>query len=189
MKLLLARFMLAFMLLWLPLQGYAAQSMHACQKHHAHEQLAESSPHEGCHGQHMSPHHEHTLAKANLACDDCSSCHLMAQPALIVTPLALVFDSVKLPQPISNVSFLPILPRTAATPASRVFLLIFSKSPQQAWQLSHPDYETRHARFPHPALSGGRGGRRLASRVSGLAGEWVVTPIARVMYDIQGTTS
>ncbi|BCB27143.1 hypothetical protein SKTS_20290 [Sulfurimicrobium lacus] len=122
MKLILARFMLAFMLLWLPLQGYAAQSMHACPKHHAHEQLAESSPHEGCHGQNMAAsHHAHPIAKANLACDDCSSCHLIVQPALIVAPLALIFDTVKLPQPISNDSFLPFFPEQPQHPPLAFF--------------------------------------------------------------------
>lgn len=121
MKLLFARFMLAFMLLWLPFQGYAAQSMPACPKHHAHEQMAESSPHEGCHGQHLSARHITLLAKANPACDDCSSCHLIVQPALIVAPLVLVFDTVKLPHPLSDLSFPPFFPEQPQRPPLAFF--------------------------------------------------------------------
>ena len=121
MKLLLARFMLAFMLLWLPLQGYAAQSMTSCQKHHGHVQLAESSPQEGCHGQHHPDNHAQTLVKANLACDDCSSCHLISQPALIVAPLSLAFDAVKLPQPLSSVTYLLFFPEQPQRPPLAFF--------------------------------------------------------------------
>jgi hypothetical protein len=121
MKLLLARFMLAFMLLWLPMQGYAAQAMPFCQKHHSHEQLAESAPQEGCHGQHNPDHHAQTLVKANLACDDCSSCHLIAQPALIVNPLSLGLDIVKPSQTLSNASFLPFFPEQPQRPPLAFF--------------------------------------------------------------------
>jgi len=121
MKLLLARFMLAFMLLWLPMQGYAAQAMHACQKHHGHAELAMNTQQEGCHGQHNPDHPAQTLVKAKLACDDCSSCHLIAQPALIVNPLSLVIDAVKLPQPVFNVSFLPFFPEQPQRPPLAFF--------------------------------------------------------------------
>lgn len=121
MKLFLARFMLAFMLLWLPLQGYAAQSMTSCQKHHNHVQLAESTPQQGCHGQHHPDSHTQTLVKASLACDDCSSCHLIAQPALIVNPLSLVLDAVKPPQSLSEVSFLLFFPEQPQRPPLAFF--------------------------------------------------------------------
>jgi hypothetical protein len=119
MKLLLARFMLAFMLLWLPLQGYAAQSMTSCQKHHNHARLAESTPQPGCHGQHHPD--TQTLVKASLACDDCASCHLIAQPALRVTPLSLGLDTVKPPQSLSEVSFLLFFPEQPQRPPLAFF--------------------------------------------------------------------
>jgi len=121
MKLLLARFMLSFMLLWLPLQGYAAQSMISCQKHHDHAQPAEISPQESCHGQHHPESQAQTLVKANLACDDCASCHLIVQPALIVATLSLGLDTIKPPQFLSKVSFLLFFPEQPQRPPLAFF--------------------------------------------------------------------
>jgi len=121
MKLLLARFMLAFMLLWLPLQGYAAQSMISCQKHHDHAQPAEIAPQESCHGQHHPESQAPTLVKANLACDDCASCHLIVQPALIVATLSLGLDTIKPAQFLSKVSFLPFFPEQPQRPPLAFF--------------------------------------------------------------------
>lgn len=114
MKQILARLMLAFMLVWLPLQGYAAQSMHACQKHQAHVQQMEHAAHEACHahpGLHAQSH-----VKANLVCDDCSSCHLIAQPAMLASPLLLGIDAVKIPQPTYSVTFLLFFPEQPQRP-------------------------------------------------------------------------
>lgn len=121
MKLLLARFLLAFMLLWLPFQGYAAQGMISCQKHHDHTKLEESAPLVSCHGEHHPDNHAQTLVKANLACDDCSSCHLIAQPALIVNPLSLLMDTAKPPQSLSKVTFLLFFPEQPQRPPLAFF--------------------------------------------------------------------
>lgn len=116
MKLLLARFLLAFMLAWLPLQGYAVGAMSTCQGHHDHAAAMETTQHEGCHGEHGAVTHTPSFAKANLACDDCASCHLVAQPALMVSPLSLGVDAVKPRQPNFSVTFSLFFPEQPQRP-------------------------------------------------------------------------
>ncbi len=112
MKNALARTLLTFMLVWLPLQAYAAQVMPFCQNHHDHAAaLAEPPQHEGCHG-HDAP----SVAKISLACDDCSSCHLMVQPALLFNPLLLVIHSASAPQPVSIATFSLFFPEQPQRP-------------------------------------------------------------------------
>lgn len=116
MKIFLARLLLAFMLVWLPLQGYAIETMPFCL--HQHEEGAmqtASGEHAGCHGQEAPPHHDKSNAKSGAACDDCFSCHLIVQPALIVVPLALGVDS--------NRSF--------QHPLKNSFSLFFPEQPQR----------------------------------------------------------
>ena len=112
MKNALARFMLAFMLVWLPLQAYAAEVMPFCQNHHGHAAaIAESPQHEACHGHDMP-----SVSKISLACDDCSSCHLMVQPALLLNPLPLVFLSASTRQPHLIASFSLFFPEQPQRP-------------------------------------------------------------------------
>lgn len=115
MKIALARFLLAFLLVWLPLQAYAAGSMSYCQRHHEHATTlasAEHTVHMGCHAQAGATD---LSAKSLPGCDDCSSCHLFAQPALAVAVLTLQIDVV----------------RTHQAPSASSFSLFFPEQPQR----------------------------------------------------------
>lgn len=117
MKIAVARFLLAFLLVWLPLQAYAAGSMSYCQRHHEHA-VADTEPvaHMDCHDAHGSADQSgNSIAKSVPACDDCSSCHLLAQPALAVAALTLGIDSVKARQ----------------VPLATSFSLFFPEQPQR----------------------------------------------------------
>lgn len=114
MKIALARFLLAFLLVWLPLQAYAAGSMSYCQRHHEHATApatAEPAPHMDCHAQPAADLSSQSLP----GCDDCSSCHLFAQPALAVDVLTLQIDVV----------------RTHQAPPASSFALFFPEQPQR----------------------------------------------------------
>ena len=120
MKNTLARFLLAFMLLWLPLQAYAAQTMPFCQNHHGHATaLAEAPQHEGCHGQ--QGHNASSISKISLACDDCSSCHAIYQPALLFSPILLGIDAVRAQQPLLAASFSLFFPEQPQRPPLAIF--------------------------------------------------------------------
>lgn len=122
MKVLLARLLLAFMLLWLPLQGYALEAMSTCQRHHDHAAVVENSVHEGCHGEHSATAQSPSVIKANLsACDDCASCHLIAQPALIVKPLSLGIDVARAQQPAFSTAFSLFFPEQPQRPPLAFF--------------------------------------------------------------------
>lgn len=123
MKVLLARLLLAFMLVWLPLQGYAVEAMSTCQRHHDHMAMMEeeSVQHEGCHGDQSPAVQSSSFIKANLNCDDCASCHLISQPALIVKPLFLGIDAVKPRQPVFSVSFSLFFPEQPQRPPLAFF--------------------------------------------------------------------
>ncbi|MDO9189088.1 MAG: hypothetical protein Q8K01_12050 [Sulfurimicrobium sp.] len=113
MKVYFTRLLLAFMLVWLPIQGYASEAMSFCPHQHedAPMQMA-ADGHEGCHGQ----DHGTTIAKSGVACDNCFSCHLIAQPALIVAPLALVVDSSRSFQRPFNLTFSLFFPEQLQRP-------------------------------------------------------------------------
>ena len=122
MKIFFTRLLLAFMLVWLPLQGYASEAMSFCL--HQHEDTAmqmTAGEHQGCHSQKASSQHEETIAKNSAACDNCFSCHLIAQPALIVAPLALGVESSKLFQPPLKTSFSPLFPEQLQRPPLAFF--------------------------------------------------------------------
>lgn len=122
MKVFLARFLLAFMLVWLPLQGYALEAMSTCQRHHDHAAVAENSAHQGCHGEHSATAQSPSFLKANLSgCDDCASCHLIAQPALIVKPLCLGIDVTRPQQPAFSVTFSLFFPEQPQRPPLAFF--------------------------------------------------------------------
>lgn len=121
-KTILTRLLLAFMLVWLPLQGYAAEAMSMCQRHHDRADMHENIPHEGCHGDHVSSAETPTSSiPSNLDCDDCASCHLIAQPALIVESLVPALDIIRLQQPIFSVTFTLFFPEQPQRPPLAFF--------------------------------------------------------------------
>jgi len=104
------------MILWLPLQGYAALAMPFC-KHgfHMSEHATAQSPvqvHTGAQGildsrQHAAHAslHQHGGAPDSLVCNDCGVCHLACSPTAPASPAAV--------EPIgaeSFVQFSPMLP-------------------------------------------------------------------------------
>lgn len=122
MKIFLARLLLAFMLVWLPLQGYASGTMTFCA--HQHDEGAmqmAAGEHAGCHGHEATPQHDKTSAKSDAACDNCFSCQLIAQPALTVAPLALGLDSGGSFQAPSNLSFTLFFPEQPQRPPLALF--------------------------------------------------------------------
>lgn len=94
MKQRLQKLILGFLLLWLPLQGFASAGMTFCRHDHARTAAAHASM-EDHHGMYhdghacdddqnspATPHHQ-------TPCDDCGYCHLGTAPALLFTPAAL----------------------------------------------------------------------------------------------------
>ena len=80
--------LVAVMILWLPLQGYAALAMPFC-RHGLHASASEHAPaqargetHRGDTGRHhvvhVALHHHGTVD--SLACNDCGVCHLASSP-------------------------------------------------------------------------------------------------------------
>lgn len=117
MKICFTRLLLAFMLIWLPLQGYAGGSMTFCShQHEADTSHKDAVEHQGCHDQIAYPHHEKTITQSSVSCDNCFSCHLIVQPALIVAPLALGLDSNRLFQPPLNLAFTLFFPEQLQRP-------------------------------------------------------------------------
>jgi hypothetical protein len=74
------------LVLWLPLQGYAAPMMPFCQ--HGHECASGMDGADGlpCCPDHQS-HHDKTPASG---CDNCAFCHLCATPAPLAAELLVV---------------------------------------------------------------------------------------------------
>jgi hypothetical protein len=93
MKQLSRNFILGFLLLWLPLQGFAAASMSYCRHEHSPPPALHAGMHEqhGQHGGHDCGHDQNSSASSSshILCDDCGFCHLGAAPALLSTPVAL----------------------------------------------------------------------------------------------------
>jgi len=107
---------LAFIMLWLPLQGFASTSMPLCQHN---EQPAQHSHHDmmdGAHEDHQAHHqHDQHPSKSDLPCDNCSMCHMCSAMAL---PTALTALNIK------PVSF-------SYTPALTRFSQVFPEQPQR----------------------------------------------------------
>ena len=76
------KFLLICLMLWLPLQGYAATTMPFCQQgthdqktHHQMSAMAQD-------GQATNAGHDQHNGKANTACDGCTLCHMCSAMAL-----------------------------------------------------------------------------------------------------------
>lgn len=114
MPLFLRNLILVFIMLWLPLQGFAATSMSVCQRN---EQPAQQAQHDMMHAAHdggyaHSGHDQHP-EKSDLSCDNCAMCHMcgaMGIPTVsavlnikpasrINTPAPARFSQVYLEQP------------------------------------------------------------------------------------------
>lgn len=113
MLLFLRNLILVFIMLWLPLQGFAATSMSACQRN---EQPAQQAQHDMMHAAHdgyAQPGHDQHPATSDLSCDNCAMCHMCGtmgiptvtapvniKPASHIPPPALTrFSQVYLEQP------------------------------------------------------------------------------------------
>ncbi|MDD5329265.1 MAG: hypothetical protein PHX38_04615 [Sulfuricella sp.] len=93
MKQRLRKLILAFLLLWLPLQGFAATGMSYCRHDHTpphaamHGQHAMAGSHVCCHDQNSSSPQHQTSG------DDCGYCSLAGAPALLPTVAGLTDDA------------------------------------------------------------------------------------------------
>lgn len=90
MKHLLRQFVLAFLLLWLPLQGFAAAGMSFCRHDHTPPAAMQEMDHQAMHqGHDCCPQSDTDAGSSQNLCDDCGYCHLGAAPALLPTAAAL----------------------------------------------------------------------------------------------------
>ena len=89
MKRLLRNFILAFLLLWLPLQGVAAAGMSFCRHDHTPPAAAHSTMNDHQDGHACSHDQDASSTSSQTSCDDCGYCHLGGAPALLPTLAAL----------------------------------------------------------------------------------------------------
>ncbi len=77
MPLFLRNIILVLIMLWLPLQGFAANSMSVCQRNEQPAQQAQYDMLQTAHGGgYAHPGHDQHPAKCDLSCDDCAICHM-----------------------------------------------------------------------------------------------------------------
>ncbi len=82
-------FIIGFLLLWFPLQGFAAPGMSFCRHNHVPPPAMQATM-QYHHAGHDCDHHQNTsCAKHQTQCDDCGYCHLAGAPALLHTPTGL----------------------------------------------------------------------------------------------------
>jgi len=103
MPIFLRNLILVFIMLWLPLQGYAAANMPTCQHTTA---LAEQTQHDVMHADYDAGnvHHGHDRhpAKGDMSCDNCAMCHLCTAMGMIMFSAALNIkpaSHISLPEP------------------------------------------------------------------------------------------
>ncbi|MDD5242044.1 MAG: hypothetical protein PHG47_10075 [Sulfuricella sp.] len=89
MKQLLHKFILGFLLLWLPLQGFAATGMSFCRHDHTPPPAMQVEMHHDHHGNDCGHGHDAPSASPQTQCDDCGYCHLGGAPALLPTLFGL----------------------------------------------------------------------------------------------------
>ena len=107
------RLVLCFIILWLPVQGFAAIAMPFCKHALGHSAVAQtaSDPHEHHqHHKHQGEAADGNLHGSGLMCDDCGACRLAC--SALVVPVVLI-----LCVPVAQSSF--VLP--SATPLHSFF--------------------------------------------------------------------
>ncbi|MCE5180306.1 MAG: hypothetical protein LLG15_00755 [Betaproteobacteria bacterium] len=87
MKQLLRKFVLGFLLLWLPLQGFAASGMSFCRHDHTPPPAAQVEMHHGHNGDDCGHGQDTPSPSSQTQCDDCGYCYLGGAPALLPTLL------------------------------------------------------------------------------------------------------
>lgn len=90
-------FVLSVLILWLPVQGFAAVAMPFCQHALGHSGVVQTN---GAHSDHQHHNHSHDKAPGNpdqsdslpigLSCNDCGSCHLACSPVLACVVIAVI---------------------------------------------------------------------------------------------------
>lgn len=92
MKQTLRNLILGFLLLWLPLQGFAAFGMTFCRHDHTPPAVQAVMP--GNHADHDCGHDQDSpSASPQTPCDNCGDCHLGGAPALLTAPAGLGHDA------------------------------------------------------------------------------------------------
>jgi hypothetical protein len=110
-------FVLSVVMLWLPVQGFAAVAMPFCQHALGHSSALHTSDAHGSHHQHG---HHHGKASGNsdqtnglpigFSCNDCGSCHLACSPVLtravtaVISSCGHIYNPL---QPASDSLFIP----------------------------------------------------------------------------------
>lgn len=92
MKQLSRNLILGFLLLWLPLQGFAAAGMASCRHDHT-PPAAQAEAHVHHAGHDCGHDQDSPSASTQVPCDDCGYCHLGGAPALPSTPVGLGDDA------------------------------------------------------------------------------------------------
>ena len=82
---LLRKFILGFLLLWLPLQGFAATAMPFCRHNHNPQAAMQIGMHHDHQGDNCCHEHGAPSSSSQTQCDDCGYCHLGGAPALLPT--------------------------------------------------------------------------------------------------------
>lgn len=85
----LRNFILGFLLLWLPLQGFAATGMSFCRHDHTPPPAMQAGMQDHHEGHDCSHGQDTPSATPQTQCDDCGYCHLGGAPALPSTPAGL----------------------------------------------------------------------------------------------------
>lgn len=88
MKHALRQLILGFLLLWLPLQGFAAAGMSFCRHDHTPPAVMQEAGHQH-QGHDCCPQSDNDASTSQNFCDDCGYCHLGAAPALLPAAVAL----------------------------------------------------------------------------------------------------
>jgi hypothetical protein len=85
----LRKLILGFLLLWLPLQGFAAAGMSFCQHDHTPPPAAQAGMQDQHAGHDCGHDQDSPSATTQTQCDDCGYCHLGGAPALLPKPADL----------------------------------------------------------------------------------------------------
>lgn len=91
MPLFLRKLILVFVMLWLPLQGFAATNMSICQhQEQTVQQVQHAMMHAAHDGGHTHPGIDQHPAKSDLSCDNCAMCHMCS--AMGIPAVAAAFN-------------------------------------------------------------------------------------------------